>query len=200
MSLSPLPTAGAAVMGSSTEDEAAALRPVIRAVVAYVLRAHRDHPDVEDLTHEALRRALEGRHRLRAGEPLRPWVLGIARHVALDALRSRRRAQRTMVSVGEDHAPVLDGVADSAPDPYERAAGTQMAQHLSAALAELDEGPRRALLFFHIEGLGYQDIATRLGVPIGTVATWIARSRKRLAERLPGLEAGGGAPPQGGAR
>src|ERR1700747_1432479 len=69
----------------------AQLDPHVRAVVAAILRLGRDHPDVDDCTHEALRRAIEGRRRLREGEPLRPWVAGIARHVALDALRARRR-------------------------------------------------------------------------------------------------------------
>src|SRR6516225_1520615 len=83
---------------------AAQLGPHVRAVVAAVLRLGRDHPDVDDCTHEALRRALEGRDRLREGEPLRPWVTGIARHVALDALRARKRQRQRIVqeSGGEE--------------------------------------------------------------------------------------------------
>src|SRR5512144_2508137 len=76
-------------------QETAALRPVVRAVIACVLGQRQDHPDVEDCTHETLRRALEGRERLREGEALRPWVLGIARHVAIDA-RRRQRRERTI--------------------------------------------------------------------------------------------------------
>ena len=37
---------------------------------------------------------------------------------------------------------------------------------------------------FHVEGLGYQDIVKRLGVPLGTVATWLARGRRLLAETV----------------
>src|SRR5438093_79111 len=81
--------AGANVRALS--QEAAALRPVVRAVIACVLGVGKDHPDVEDGTHETWCRALEGHGRLREGEALRPWVLGIARHVALDARRQRRR-------------------------------------------------------------------------------------------------------------
>ncbi|HVY46278.1 MAG TPA: sigma factor, partial [Minicystis sp.] len=85
--------AAAAPTGALGGD-AAALSPVVRAVVASVLGERKDHPDVEDCTHEAIRRAIEGRERLRDGEPLRPWVIGIARHVALDVRRLRRRALR----------------------------------------------------------------------------------------------------------
>jgi RNA polymerase sigma-70 factor (ECF subfamily) len=40
---------------------------------------------------------------------------------------------------------------------------------------------------FHVEGEGYQQIADRLGVPIGTVATWLSRGRRSLADALAGM-------------
>ena len=55
---------------------------------------------------------------------------------------------------------------------------------LRRAMEGLAEGPKGALLLLHGEGLGYQAIAERMGVPLGTVATWIARGRKVLAEEL----------------
>src|SRR3954447_16782576 len=79
--------------GDPFGEEVAALRPLVRAVIAATLSANRDDADVEDCAHETMRRALEGRARLRAGDPLRPWVTGIARHVALDMLRARKRAR-----------------------------------------------------------------------------------------------------------
>ena len=49
------------------------------------------------------------------------------------------------------------------------------------ALRTLPDGARKALTMFHLEGKGYQDIAAALGVPLGTVATWISRGRKAMA-------------------
>jgi RNA polymerase sigma-70 factor (ECF subfamily) len=51
-------------------------------------------------------------------------------------------------------------------------------------LRGLPEGPRDALSLFHLEGLSYQEVAARLGVPLGTVATWVTRGRKAMAEAL----------------
>jgi RNA polymerase sigma-70 factor (ECF subfamily) len=161
------------------------LRPVVRAVIAAMLNESREHPDVEDCTHEALRRALEGRERLREGEPLRPWVTGIARHVALDALRARRRdRQRLQREAADDEcdAPaVLDRVPDSSPSPFDRVSTAQRDAEVRRALEALPKGPREAIRLFHMEGLGYQEIACRLEVPLGTVATWVTRARKALA-------------------
>jgi RNA polymerase sigma-70 factor (ECF subfamily) len=165
----------------------AELRPHVRAVVAAVLGVGRDHPDVDDCAHEALRRALEGRSRLRDGEPLRPWVTGIARHVALDSLRARKRQRDRTASPrggddGRDSSPdPLDQVADGAPTAFDALATAERRDALARALAALPDGQRKALTMFHMEGLQYQEIAARLGVPLGTVATWVMRARKSVA-------------------
>lgn len=173
--------------GGALFDDTASLRLVVRSVIACVLGVSKDHPDVEDCTHEALSRALEGKDRLRKGEPLQPWVLGIARHVALDALRRRKRQLREQVveSPEADASTAwIERVADPAPGPEERAASAERGRRLQEAMARLPGDQRRALVMFHVDGLGYQEIAKNLGVPLGTVATWISRGRRAIAEAL----------------
>jgi len=162
-----------------------ALRPAVRAVVAAVLRQGHMHPDVEDCTHEALRRALEGQDRLRPGEPLRPWLLGIARHVALDSLRAKARDQRRHLRTQDESGDSpIDRVPDSTPGADERLDRARRAAAVQAAMRELPEDHRRALTLFHVDGLPYREISDRLGVPIGTVCTWISRGRRSIAARL----------------
>jgi RNA polymerase sigma factor (sigma-70 family) len=171
---------------ASFPGETAALRPVVRAVIACVLGEHKDHPDVEDCTHETLRRALEGRGRLREGEAIRPWLLGIARHVAIDARRRRKRERIVDAPAGtdDDAESLVDRLADPGPAPDERAASAERAARIAAALDGLAAPQRQAMLLFHVEGEAYQEISERLGVPIGTVATWLSRGRRSLAEAL----------------
>jgi RNA polymerase sigma-70 factor (ECF subfamily) len=164
--------------------QTADLRPHVRAVVAAVLGLHRGHPDVDDCAHEALRRALEGRERLRDGEPVRPWLTGIARHVALDALRARKRQRDRTATTreGDDSSPdPFDSVADTGPSAFDRLSDARRFDQVSRALSALPDGQRKALTMFHMEGLQYQEIAARLGVPLGTVATWVMRARKSVA-------------------
>jgi RNA polymerase sigma factor (sigma-70 family) len=169
--------------------ETAALRPVVRAVIACVLGENRDHPDVEDCTHEALRRALEGRARLREGEAIRPWLLGIARHVAIDARRKRRRERLVAepASTDDEAEALVNRLPDPAPGPDERAFSTERARRIAEAMEGLAPSQRQAMMMFHVEGEGYQQIAERLGVPLGTVATWLSRARRSLAEALAGM-------------
>lgn len=163
--------------------EAAGLRPLVRAVVAAVLREPLDHPDVEDCTHEALRRAFEGKD-TRRGE-VRPWLLGIARHVALDALRARQRKRAREASdarTDDSEAALVERIADPGEAVTDKLERAEQARAVRRALETLPEGPRKALELFHLEGLPYQEIARRLGVPLGTVATWVTRGRKAIAE------------------
>lgn len=186
--LTALMTTGllAATPAASFRQEAAELRPVVRAVVACVLREPLDHADVEDCTSEALRRALEDGSTVRG--PLRPWVLGIARHVALDTLRARQKQRARHVEAPEA-APsstnlVMDRLIDPTAGADEQMEAAERAAHVRRVLRRIPEGPRKALELFHLEGLAYQDIARRLGVPLGTVATWVTRGRKAMAEAL----------------
>jgi RNA polymerase sigma factor (sigma-70 family) len=153
----------------------AAIRPMVRAVVARTAHLPLSHPDVDDAVAETLRRVVEGADRIRAGEPMAPWAAGIARHVALDYLRARRRDRAR--HAGDEHDADL---ADPAQSPEDRAVSADELARVRRALALLPEGPREAIVAFHVEGQSYQAIAARFGVPMGTVSTWIARGRKAL--------------------
>jgi len=169
--------------------EAAELRPLLRAVAASVLHVGPEHPDVEDAVSETMRRAIEGRARIRAGESIRAWIVGIVKHVALDTARSRTRQQKrivTEVAPPESTPDLTDRIPDSKPSPFERAARTQEIARLEGALSALPDNQREAIVLFFIEGLSYVEIGKKLGVPMGTVATWILRGRKALAATLGG--------------
>lgn len=161
----------------------------VRSLVACLLHRGLQDPDVEDCTQEVLRRAWEGQQRLELGRPVRAWVLGIARHVALDCRRrSARQADRGGPDPSAD-ARLLDEVPSPELPSDEKLERAERARRLDAALAVLPTAEREALLLFHVEGLAYREIAQRMAVPVGTVGTWINRGRERLASSLPG---GGG--------
>jgi RNA polymerase sigma-70 factor (ECF subfamily) len=166
--------------------QAGELRPLVRAVVACVLRERPDHADVEDCTSEALRRAFESQNQARG--PMRPWVLGIARHVALDTLRARQK-QRARNADLPEQAPssttaVIDRLVDPGAGADEQIELAERAARVRRVMQTLPEGPRKALELFHLEGIPYQEISKRMGVPLGTVATWVTRGRKAMAEAL----------------
>jgi RNA polymerase sigma factor (sigma-70 family) len=166
-------------------SEVESFRRVVSAVIASILRQGIRHADVEDCTHETFERAYRSRERLRPGEPLRPWLLGIARHVALDTVRARQRRGRMIVTdrVDQDEA-LVERVPDSAPSAQEQLERAQRSALLRNAMESLPADLGRALVMYHVDGLAYRDIAERMNVPIGTVCTWISRGRRAVASAL----------------
>lgn len=132
-------------------------------------------PQAEDAAQETFVRAFVHFDRFDAERPVLPWLLAIARRLCLDLLRRGR-----VMPVAPDTIVVVD----PAPGPERRAALADDVARLERALAALDDGPREAIVLFHVEGLSYRDIAGALEVPIGTVMTWLHRGRARLRSAL----------------
>ena len=168
------------------EAELESSERIVRGVAAAILKRGIHDPDVDDCCNETLRRAMEGRGRHSPDKPLRPWLAGIARHVAVDMLRRRNREESRSPLREDEEArkPWLEYTADSAPGADIQIEQRQSILQVRRALQKLPEDQRRALELFHLEGLGYREIAERLNVPLGTICTWVARGRKNLAKQL----------------
>ena len=134
--------------------------------------------DAADASQEAFLRAFQRLSTFDPSQPIRPWLLGITRNYCVDQLRLRGR---------QPAAGSMDNVAQIAGDdrpPEEAIEVRQQSGRISAALEALPENQREALLRFHQDQLSYRDIAGVLGVPIGTVMTWIHRARRTLRSQL----------------
>ena len=133
-------------------------------------------PDAEDLAQDTFVRAFVHFERFDPERPVLPWLIAIARRLCLDVLRRRKMMTSAEVPV----------TGPPAPGPEGEASLREQLSRLDRALADLDEGPREAIVLFHIEEMSYRDIAAALEVPIGTVMTWLHRGRARLKRALEG--------------
>ena len=136
----------------------------------------------EELAAETFVQALAGRHRYdTAHADARPWLYGIAVNILRRHYRDEERALRAYARSGADpliaDEPSLDGLDAIAMGPA-----------VAAALAELPPIEREALLLYAWAELGYGEIATALGIPVGTVRSRLSRARTRVRELL---DAGG---------
>ena len=110
--------------------------------------------------------------------PLVPWILSIARHRALDALRRRRRWWRKAARYEMEEV-------EPTPAPHEASVpGWPVHQEVHAALAALPEEQRRVVVLAYFEGLTHSEIARRTGQPLGTVKTRLRMAHAKLEEAL----------------
>ena len=124
----------------------------------------------EDLAAETFTRAFAGR----AGYDLartdaRPWLFGIATNV----LRAHHRDAYVPLPVGERE--------DAISDPDDRLDAAAALARCAAALRALPVEQREVLLLVAVAELTYEETATALGIPVGTVRSRMSRARAALA-------------------
>ena len=143
-----------------------------------VARAVLDDPDdADDATQDAFLSALVKLGQFDPRRPFGPWLLRIVANAATDR-RRRRKVRR---------AEALDPAARaSGPGPDADAVRSELGTLLRAALAELPERRRLAVVLFDVEGYGHADIGRILGVPEGTVRSDVFHARRFLRGRLAG--------------
>ncbi len=134
--------------------------------------------EVPDLVAETFRLAFDARTRFDpARVRARPWLYGLATNVLRHHLRSARREQAAHLRLVPPAGTMSDedAVAASIDAASEWPA-------VAAALGELAEIDREAVLLMAWEELSYAEIAEATGVPVGTVRSRINRARRQLRE------------------
>ena len=145
--------------------------------------------DADDAAQEAMISIVRGLPRFDGRAQFSTWAYRIATNAALDELRRRKRRPALHVVSDEGTAPEpVDPLADR----QVTAIGDRMA--IDAALDELPEEFRAAVVLRDVADLDYAEIAEALGVPVGTVKSRIARGRNQLTTLLGNQGTSGGRP------
>jgi RNA polymerase sigma-70 factor (ECF subfamily) len=137
----------------------------------------RDEHGAEDVVQESYLRAARYFASFRGGD-CRAWLLGVVRRASFDWLTKWRG--RESVAYDED----LHDPGDDASNPAVLAERRLDQEQVRLALEELPPQLREAIVLRELEGLSYQQIATVVDVPIGTVMSRISRGRQQLERRL----------------
>lgn len=151
-----------------------------RLVFSVTLRISQNRETAEDLTQEVFLRVWNraAQYDRKRGE-LGSWILTIARHIAIDHVRSAAsRAQRSETPFPDAREHVQLSALTTDPELLERARRVRQALH------RLDEKQRQVIQLAYFEGLSQSEMADRLGQPLGTVKTWTRAALKLLREEL----------------
>ncbi len=140
---------------------------------AFAVSLTRDVDRGEDLVQETVLRAISKQQQFVAGTNLQAWLFTILRN---QFLSDHRKAVREVEDADGSYAATMI----SLPDQEDRI----MIQDLEAALDELPEGQREAIMLVGAEGLSYEEAAQALGCAVGTVKSRVNRARHSLAELM----------------
>ena len=138
----------------------------------------RDRELANDVVQQTFVKAWRAASTFQDGREVAPWLYSIARHTAIDAVRSEARPTRG------GHEPEVEVPVDS-----ESLEATWERFEIRRAVDALPEEEREVVRRSHLLGHTHEEIAQQLGVPIGTVKSRSSRAHKRLATSLAHLNA-----------
>jgi RNA polymerase sigma-70 factor (ECF subfamily) len=147
-------------------------------LVRYLLYLTGRREYAEDLAQETWVRVLQRGSQYNGRQRFDPWLFAIARNLAIDYLRKKRKGVQTASLPNDRDAMLL--LPTSGPSPFEAAARSEDAIRLAGQLQILSPLYREALLLRFQEELSLPEIAQVLGAPVTTVTSRIYRGLAAL--------------------
>lgn len=164
---------------NSSSGEPAVIQ-YIDGLYSYAVALTRSRSEAEDLVQETYVRALAALGRLRADSNVKSWLFTILRNIWFNQLRQKRVAN--LVAMDDDEGTV--DVAEPGKDPYASYVSRVEQEQVRDAIQQLPLDFREVILLREFEELSYQEIATILDCPAGTVMSRLARARAKLRTLL----------------
>jgi RNA polymerase sigma-70 factor (ECF subfamily) len=165
------------------------LRRYERPVYSLIYRMVRDRELSEDLTQETFVKVLNALDRYRPEFKFSSWIFKIANNAAIDQLR--RRGLDTLSLEGGPDATTPDRVDATSlqvgaggESPLEELEARELGHSIERAIGQLRPEYRACIIMRHVEGRAYDEISDILGLPLGTVKTYIHRARAELRTAL----------------
>ncbi len=160
-----------------------------RRIERLISRMVRDDAMVQDIAQETFIRAYRAIPQFRGESAFYTWLYRIAVNTAKKTLVEMKRDPLVFESAmagpddGEEPSRTENTLSDGeTPDAV--LASKQIAATVNAAIDDLSEDLRQAIVLREIEGLSYEEIADVMNCPIGTVRSRIFRAREAIATKL----------------
>jgi RNA polymerase sigma-70 factor, ECF subfamily len=155
-------------------------------VVKLVMRYLGDAADAEDVAQEAFIKAYRALPQFRGDSAFYTWLYRIAINTAKNALAARNRNPVTydLDVQGSDEAAEMIGKLRDPETPEGLALTEEIRNIVNAAIGELPEDLRTAIVLRELEGMSYEEIASAMDCPVGTVRSRIFRAREAIDRKL----------------
>lgn len=177
------PRSDAELLGAHVAGDTLAFEEIVRRhrdrLWAVALRTTGDPEEAADSLQDALISAYRRAHQFRGDSAVTTWLHRIVVNASLDRLR--RRAVRAADVLPDDNEALPGAVVA---DPVDHMGRREIQLMVTAALAELPDDQRAAILLVDVEGWSVEDAARELGIPEGTVKSRCFRGRAKLAKSL----------------
>ena len=188
--MAPMSRSSAVRADQYTREEIAHYEAIVQRYARHVYNiAYRmagNEADAGDLVQEAFLRVYRALRRVEPDAPLERWLYRIVSNLHIDLLRKRPRTRVESLDAPVETArgEVSREIADLESSPEAILDREQLDAAIQRALGTLPQELRLVVVLSDIEGLAYEEIATMLRIPLGTVKSRLHRARQTLQQRL----------------
>ena len=155
-----------------------------RYVYNLALRVVKDENEALDLTQETFVRAWTALPNFRGQSQFRTWLYRITTNLCYNRLPSLRRS---LNDLGDDVLPDVVKSEDTASNPLGAVESNEIRTQLHHAIDQLDANYKILIVMRYHDELSYEEIASLLNLPLGTVKTGLFRAREKLRLALQGF-------------
>jgi RNA polymerase sigma-70 factor, ECF subfamily len=150
----------------------------IDGLYGYAMSLTRNHAQAEDLVQETYVRAIPAMERLQAHSNMKGWLLTILRNIWINESKKWHNGSQQV------HIGVADSVVEPSKGAHDLYVIKIETEQVRAAIQDLSVKLREIILLREYEELTYQEIASILNCPIGTVMSRLGRARAKLRKLL----------------
>lgn len=159
------------------------------ALYGFALALTHDRTEAEDLVQETYLRAARAFGRLMPDSNLKSWLFAIMRNIWRNQLRHAHSGPQ-FVEIDTEEASRIEWLDRHAPDPHAVLVEKVERAEMRRAIASLPAPYREVIVLRDLEGFTYQQIATILQCPAGTVMSRLGRAREQLRALLTRRQSG----------
>jgi RNA polymerase sigma-70 factor (ECF subfamily) len=149
--------------------------------VYWLVRRMVGSPDDEDLTQEVFLRVYQAIPGFQARSTFKTWLFRIAHNLCLTELKKRRRRGEHL-SIEEEGDEKLHSLLPPVQGLEEEIERRDISLAVQNLVAELPLQYRTVLTLFYVQQASYEEIAETMGIPLGTVKTYMHRARLHLRD------------------
>lgn len=144
-----------------------------------------DPDEVQDVAQEAFVRAFRALPRFRGGSAFYTWLYRIVLNTTRSHVAARsRRLPTTDIDVAAARFMEGEDALRDEQDPVSALSRDELSSAIDRAIRELSEDLRTAVTLRELDGLSYEQIATVMQCPVGTVRSRVFRARQAIDERI----------------
>lgn len=172
------------VLDGDTDNYAHLMRRYVKLAGSVAYGFMGDFHAAEDVVQDSFVKAYRNLASLDNHDRFRPWLMGIVRRTAIDALRKRDAKRESSLTTVEGDIQL----PDPEPGPAARLESADRNRQLREAIASLPESQRTVLALKYLQGRSYKEMADLLDTTESAVESRLVRARQALARRLGDLD------------